>query len=301
MRRLIITAAVLATGLASVGCSEGGADAPADDRVLSISAIPDQDPQLLQRLYGTLSEHLSETLEVEVRYVPLTDYTASVTAFRRGDLDLVFFGGLTGVQAREQVPGAVAVAQRDIDADFRSVFIAGTDTGIEPFDQVGGLSRLAGRSFSFGSESSTSGRLMPQHFLTEAGVALTDFTGEAGFSGSHDTTLQLVQAGTYDAGVLNGAVWDERLAAGEVDTSKVREVFRTPGYHDYHWLARPDVDDNFGDGFTDRVTDALLALDTDDPGEAEILDLFEAGSFVRTEPGNYDQIEQVARDVGLLR
>ena len=50
-----------------------------------------------------------------MRYVPVTDYTASVVSFQRGDLQLVFFGGLTGVQARSTVPGAIPIAQRDID------------------------------------------------------------------------------------------------------------------------------------------------------------------------------------------
>lgn len=300
VRRLSAVAAVVMTGLALVGC--GGADATqGSDRVLAIGAIPDQDPQLLQRRYTALAGYMSETLDVTVRYVPVTDYTSSVTAYRRGDLDLAFFGGLTGVQAREQVPGSVPVAQRDIDAEFRSVFIAGTATGIKPFDKVSGLSTLAGQSFTFGSESSTSGRLMPQHFLTRAGVSLAEFAGEPGFSGAHDTTIALVEAGTYEVGVLSESVWKARLAAGEVDATKVREIFRTPEYHDYHWLARPDLNEEFGPGFTQRVTDALLSIDGSNQREAEILNLLNAGGFVKTRRENYDLIEQIARNVGLLR
>jgi phosphonate transport system substrate-binding protein len=252
-------------------------------------------------MYGTFSEYLGKRLNVEVSYVPVRDYAASVAQFQRGDLDLVFFGGLTGVQARTRVPGAVPVAQRDVDAEFRSVFIANVSSGLAPVADVAGLTALAGHSFTFGSDTSTSGRLMPQHFLNQAGVELADFTGETGYSGSHDATIKVVEAGTYQVGVLSASVWDKRVDSGQVDTSRVRELFRTPIYHDYHWLARPDVDQRFGAGFTDRIRQALVDCDGSDQREREILKLFAAGGFIPTEPGNYRKIEEVARELGLLR
>lgn len=296
------TIAVLAAACGnSPGDPRTAAAGSAGEPALTISAIPDQDPQELQRRYGKVSDYLSDRLDVPVRYVPVTDYTASVTAFKRGDLQLVFFGGLTGVQARTLVPGSVAIAQRDIDAEFRSVFIANTASGLTPVDRLGGLRSLAGHSFTFGSDTSTSGRLMPQHFLATAGLELDELSGKPGFSDSHDATAKLVEAGTYDAGALNAAVWDERVDSGSIDTSKVREIFRTPPYHDYHWLARPNLDERFGDGFTHRVRDTLLAIDGTDATEREILTMFQAKRFIPTKPGNYTQIDSIARSLGLLR
>jgi phosphonate transport system substrate-binding protein len=288
--------------LSACGSSPGDVRTAANDAgTLTISAIPDQDPDKLQRLYGKVSDYFTEKLGVRVRYVPVTDYTASVVSFQRGDLQLVFFGGLTGVQARSRVPGATPIAQRDIDEQFRSVFIANAAAGIGAFPDVAGLKALAGHSFTFGSDSSTSGRLMPQHFLAQAGVRLTDFNGTPGFSGSHDTTAKLVEAGTYQAGVLNASVWDDRRKTGKIDQSKIVEIFRTPPYHDYHWLIRPDVDQKLGAGFTRKVTDTLLGMDGSDEQEREILELFPAKKFIATEPANYAQIEDVARSSGLLK
>ncbi|MBA0124877.1 putative selenate ABC transporter substrate-binding protein [Haloechinothrix sp. YIM 98757] len=298
----ILALAAVTLGAAACGSAPGdpsGQGGGSGD-TLSIGAIPDQDPEQLQRTYGTLADYLSEELDVEVEYVPVTDYTAAVTAFQRGDLQLAFFGGVTGVQARDQVEGAEPIAQRTIDAEFESVFVANTDTGLEPFDDPAGLAELAGHSFTFGSESSTSGRVMPQHFLSEAGVSVDEFAGEVGFSGSHDTTAKLVEEGTYEVGALNAALWDDRVEEGAVDTDRVREVYRTPTYHDYHWLARPELDGTFGAGFTDNLTEALLDLDGSDEREREILQLFQAEGFIATEAENYEQIEKVARDVGLL-
>ncbi len=72
--------------------------------MLSISAIPDQDPSELVAREQRLADYLAETLDVEVEYVPVTDYAASVQLFTAGDLDLVFYGGLTGVQAGSRRP-----------------------------------------------------------------------------------------------------------------------------------------------------------------------------------------------------
>lgn len=308
-RTALVLAAALSTVLAACGAGPGGTPggqgggpggAGGSGGTLSVSAIPDQDPQVLQRLYGSVSEYLAGKLGVQVRYVPVTDYTAAVAAFRRGDLQLVFFGGLTGVQARLQVPGARPIAQRDIDESFHSVFIANTGARLGPVSEVAGLSALAGHSFTLGSQTSTSGSLMPQFFLSQAGVKLDSFSGQVGYSGSHDATIKLVEAGTYQAGALNAAVWDDRVKNAKVDTAKVVEVFRTPAYHDYHWLIRPDADQQFGDGFTGKVTDALLGLDGSDDQEKQILQLFQAGRFVPTTEGNYKQIEDIGREIGLV-
>ncbi len=267
---------------------------------LGISAIPDQDPELLNRLYPLLADKLAADLGVEVVYRPVTDYTAVVSAFEIGDIHLAWMGGLTGVQARERVPGAEAVVQRDIDADFRSLFIANRSSGLEPFDSVDGLNALAGHTLTFGSETSTSGRLMPQYFMAQAGFDTAELKGDPGFSGSHDATIEAVASGSFEVGAVNEQVYKATVEAGEVDLGDVVVLWQTPGYADYHWLVRPDLDEEYGEGTTDKIVDCLLGLDADDPDDAAILELFGAEQFVRTENENYDQIEAVAREQGLL-
>jgi phosphonate transport system substrate-binding protein len=231
----------------------------------------------------------------------VTDYAASVTAFKVGDLDMVWFGGLTGVQARLQVPGANAIVQRDIDEQFHSVFIANRASGLNPVDDVSSLANLAGHTFTFGSESSTSGRLMPQYFLQQAGVSLNDFVGQVGFSGSHDKTIKLVEAGTFDIGALNEQVWQSRVESGEVDLDRVQVIWRTPSYYDYHWVIHPDVQERYGVGFTERVQAAFLKLDANMPAHREILDLFSAEEFIPTQNANHAQIEEIGRQIGKIK
>ena len=274
----------------------------AQSKTFTTGAIPDQDPEKLQRLYSKLSKYLEAELKVPVVYKPVTDYTAAVTAFKVGDLDMVWFGGLTGVQARLQVPGAEAIAQRDIDSQFHSVFIANKKSGIQPIQDLKGLTALKGHSFTFGSESSTSGRLMPQYFLQQSGVKLEgDFKGQAGFSKNHDATIELVTAGTYDAGVLNEQVWQKRLKEGKVDLNKVEVIWRSPAFFDYHWVMNPSVKERFGADFPQKVQAALMKLDPKVPEQKEILELFGAAKFVPTKNENYATIEKVGREIGKIK
>jgi phosphonate transport system substrate-binding protein len=294
----LLTGITMTATLTSCGSSPTGTESP----VLHIGAIPDQNPEKLNRLYSSLSDELSDQLKVPVQYVPVSNYPAAVSAFRTGSLDLVWFGGLTGVQARLQTPGANVLAQRDIDAQFTSVFIANGASGLRPFSSGDQLTNLKGSRLSFGSESSTSGRLMPQYFMGQNGVTTEDLAGGApGFSGSHDATVAVVQSGAYEVGALNEQVWKSNVEDGRVDPNKVSVIWRTPPYVDYHWVARPDLDERFGTGFTNKVQSALLQISPSTARGATILELFGAAEFIPAQNSDYDMIEAVGRQLGKIR
>lgn len=277
------------------GCVQPSTESPEAPKstVLLIGAIPDEDASMLTRRFDQLSAYLSQATGVEVRYVPSNDYAALVTAFRRGDIHLAWFGGLTGVQARAVTPGAQAIAQRSQDARFFSYYIVQSDLPVEK------LADLKGLTFTFGSESSTSGHLMPRFYLTEAGIQPDkDFAGPPNYSGAHDRTIKLVESGAFQAGVLNGAVWDNRVAAGDVDTNKVRLLQPAGPYYDYNWTIHPTVDDRFGHGMQAKVTAALLDMG---PAQKEILDLFYTDSFIATNNENYEKLRVVAEGLGILK
>lgn len=293
-------ASVLAGCGSTDASTDTGGSAASGSGPLGISAIPDQDPELLNRLYPLVAKRFGEATGIDVQYRPVTDYTAVVRAFEVGDVAVAWMGGLTSVQARSRVPGATSVVQRDIDADFHSVFIANTAAGLTPFTDVAGLKALAGHTLTFGSETSTSGRLMPQYFLDQAGLGTDDLKGSPGFSGSHDATIEAVASGSFEVGAVNEQVWTKTQDEGTVDLSKVQVLWRTPGYADYNWVIRPDVDEVHGAGTRQRIVDLLLGLNAADPDDQQILELFGAKRFIPTENGNYDQIEAVATQLGLL-
>ena len=272
------------------------------EEILRIGAIPDQNPERLNRLYENLSSELSDQLNVEVKYIPVTNYASAVTAFRTGNLDLVWFGGLTGVQARLQTKGSKVLVQRDIDEKFHTLFIANKKTLIKKINNINGLKSLKGKRFTFGSESSTSGRLMPQYFLNKAGVQLKDFKGGTpGFSGSHDATLMLVQSGSYEAGALNEQVWDSNLKRGRIDSSKVYVIWKTPSYYDYHWVVQGNLDKKFRKDFTKDLTNVFLSFNAKSKKQKKILNLFGAKKFIKSRNENYNKIEKIGRKLGKIK
>lgn len=258
------------------------------------TAIPDEDETRLQQRFQAVADYLADELDVEVRFVPVKSYAAAVTAFRNDQVQLAWFGGLSGVQARERVPGSRALAQGREDAEFVTYFIAHDSTGLEAGS---GLSEaMRGMTFSFGSKGSTSGRLMPEYYLRQHfGEAPEEIFSRVGFSGNHSRTASLVASGAYQAGALNYTVWENEVAAGNIDTDSVRVIWKTPSYPDYQWTIRGDVDQRFGEGFAERVRAALL--DMQDPA---LLDSFPRSAFIPASNDDYAIIRDVARQIDLL-
>lgn len=290
----VISPFVLFLVVLAAGCGSAGEEQGSETFV--VGAIPDQNISELNRRFSRFSDYLEEETGLDVEYTRSNDYAALVTAFERGEVHLGWFGGLTGVQARRAVPGSRAIAQRPRDEKFHSRFIARADLGVDSLED------LKGKTFTFGDQNSTSGHLMPRHYLLEAGVdPANDFEADPNFSGSHDKTWKLVESGAYQAGALNEAVWARAVEEGQVDTSVVEVFYTTPAYHDYNWTIHDDVDEDFGSGTTESVRKALLSLDGENPDEREILGLFSAEGFIGTKNENYEPIIDVAKRVGIIK
>jgi len=263
---------------------------------LRFSAIPDQNSTELKEKFDALAKHLARKLGVRVEYVPATDYKASVEMFKNGDIQLAWFGGLTGVQARLAVPGARAIVQGDTDPKFVSYFVANKEAGLEPSKSFPmGLAKL---SFTFGPASSTSGRLMPEYYIRKnTGKSPAEFFGrEPSFTESHDKTLELVESGKVQAGVVNFEVYDRRVAEKKTNADVVRVVWATPEFPDYNFTAHPDLETQFGAGFIDKLQAALVAID-----DANLLSAFPRKKLIPARNEDYAATEQVARELGFVR
>ena len=279
-----VTAAIASTVLLSAGLSHA-------QQVLRVSAIPDEAPTELQRKFKPLGEYLEKKLGMKVEFTPVTDYAASVEGLINNKLDMVWFGGFTFIQAKVRSNNQVVpLVQRAEDEKFKSVFITTSK-------DISKLEDLKGKTFTFGSESSTSGHLMPRSYLLAAKINPDTDMKRIAFSGAHDATVAAVSGGKVDAGALNISVWEKLVAAGKVDTKLVHVFYTTPGYYDYNWSVRADMNPVV----RKKLTDAFLSLDAKNPADKEILDLQRASKFIPTKAENYTAIEAAAHNAGLLK
>jgi len=259
------------------------------------TAIPDQDETRLVERFTRVAEYLQGKLGVPVKYLPVKSYPAAVTAFINGQVQLAWFGGFTGVQARKRVPSSEAIAQGAEDVAFKSFIIANAKTGLKSSKEF--PKGIAGKSFTFGARASTSGRLMPEYYIRRefGGRGPDEVFSRVGFSGDHSRTIQLVQSGAFDAGALDFTVWELEKKAGKVDPSQVIVIWETPTYPDYQWTVRGDADKVYGAGFKDKLRTALLAID--DPA---ILSPFARSKFIPAKNSDYTPIEEVGKVTNLL-
>ncbi len=261
------------------------------------TAIPDQDETRLQQRFGKVADYLSKELGVDVKYIPVKSYSAAITAFRNNQVQLAWFGGLSGVQARRLVPDSEALAQGKEDQFFKTYLIAHHSAKVNAAGSLADIAdQLKGKTFTFGSKGSTSGRLMPEFYLREQfKAAPSSVFKRVGFSGDHSRTIAQVQSGAWQLGAVNYSVWDTQLAEGKIDTNKVKVIWTTPTYPDYQWTVRGDVDQRFGAGFKDRIRNALLGMT-----DKNLLASFPRESFVPASNQDYAPIKDTAKAIGLI-
>lgn len=258
--------------------------------VLRVSAIPDEAPTELLRKFKPLGAYLEQQTGMKVEFVPVADYPAVVEALATDRLDMAWLGGFTFVQVNQKTGNAIPLVQREQDAQFTSKFIT-SDPNVKS------LADLKGKSFAFGSISSTSGSLMPRYFMLQDNIKPETYFSRVAYSGAHDATAAWVQAGRVDAGVLNASVWQKLVDSGKVDTNKVKVFATTPTYFDYNWTVRGTLDP----ALAEKLKQAFLALDPAKPADKAILDLQAASRFIPTKPENYKGIEDAARAADLLK
>ncbi len=291
-RTPIFSVLILAAGLAGTVVLAPAAARPAEQlKELRVSAIPDEKPNELMRIYTPFAEYLGKELGIPVKYTNVVDYAATVEGLAAKKLDMVWYGGFTFVQARKRTGNAIPVVSRQEDLEFTSKFIARKETGITS------LADLKGRNFSFGSVSSTSGHLMPRYFLMQNGIIPERDFKNVAFSGAHDATALWVESGKVDAGALNFSVWEKLVQTKKVDTAKVDVFWTTPPYADYVWTVRADRDP----ARVGKIAEAFTRLRADNPEHKKLLDLQRTKRYVRVKPEDFKPTEEAAIAAGLLK
>lgn len=209
-----------------------------------------------------------ENEKCPIDFVLFSNYDAQTDAFLRGFIDIAWNTPLAFVKADLKYDGKLKLlATRDNDLDFKSKFVARKNT-------FKSLADLKGKTIAFGSQDSAQAALMPEYFLSEAGLQADKdykalrFNSDVGKQGDTGTSemevLHALKTGAADAGTFGYFTWDE-LSRNEADLA---DFWTSPGFSHCVFNARPEADEKMCKHFVDT----LLRMDFNNPRQRQLME-----------------------------
>src|SRR4051812_20700415 len=143
-----------------------------------------------------------QSLGIGFDFALFSNYERQVESLLAGHVDIAWNTPLGHVRVKRRTEGrSLSLGMRDSDRDFRARLIVRRDAGI------GTLADLAGKRLAVGSRDSTQARILPLHFLKQAGAGgftLVPFDSDLGKHGdtgaSELEVLAALRDGRADAG-----------------------------------------------------------------------------------------------------
>src|SRR5262245_59287025 len=202
------------------------------DRPLVVGAVAYD--QRVVPIWEAMRDYFRETGPA-IDYVLFSNYDRQVEALLARQIDIAWNTNLAWVKVHRRTNGACrALALRDVDADFKSVVVARTDSGVKS------LADVRGKRLALGSADSGQAAILPVHYLLQAGVdadrdcPLLRFDLDVGKHGDTGTSelevLRALREGKADVGAIGDATWAKQLSEGRVDPSQIRAFWTSPGY-----------------------------------------------------------------------
>lgn len=256
----------------------------AKPKELRVYLIPTEAPDIVVKKHQPLADYLKKRLGVEVKLTVPPTYPEVIEAIEKGQADLSYLGALTYLQAKEKVPDIEPIVTAQ--AIHTTVIITRKGSGIKS------IKELKGKTFAFGSESSTSGHLVPRGDLLSSGIDPSKDFARFIFAGGHDKVAFAVAKGEIDAGALYKPVFDRLVSEGKVSDKDVMVIWESPPFADFPWVASGRLDK----GFKKEIKDAFLTLN--DP---KILDPLKATGYREVSASLFDKIKEYAEKLGFIK
>lgn len=235
---------------------------------------------------------------IAMDFILFSNYDAQVDALLNGWIDIGWNTNLAYVKVHRRTEGRCGVlAMRDVDVGFTTKIIAGAKTGIES------IAGLKGKRFALGSRDSGQAAILPVYFLKQQNIdpekdmATIRFDLDVGKHGDTGTSevevLNAVARGEVDAGAIGDQYWARALTEGLVDRSKVRAIWTSPEYCHCNFTMRDKKDEQRFAPWTD----ALLAMDYNNPAERKILEMEGLKRWVRPQLEGYRALFEAVDDL----
>ena len=288
MKKTYIWGVIFITMVAIFGCTSR-MEKSEHPTILRVGVLPDESREKLLQRYTPLFDYIAEEVSISYEIVVPDNYDHLLELFHNKQVELAYFGGFTFVKAHT-IDNAVPLVMRDVDTRFTSYFLVKANNPLTK------IADFKGKTFTFGSDLSTSGHLMPRYFLKEMGIVPEDFFSKTGYSGKHDLTASQVRDGKVDLGAANHAVVNTMYQDGRLSKNEVRILWETPPYPDYVWALRSEIDKTLAL----KLRDAFLGLSLSDKKQSEILTNVNAGAFLPASANDFSRLKVIVSELGLL-
>jgi ABC-type phosphate/phosphonate transport system substrate-binding protein len=186
---------------------------------------------------------------------------------------------------------------RDSDRDVTVKLVVRKDAGLR------GLRDLAGKTLAVGSRDSTQARILPLHFLRQAGAKLDELTllpfdsdvGKHGDTGQSELeVLRALSDGRAHAGTVGDFVWIAEQARGAVDAARLEVLWTSPPFDHCMFDALPELPAAKAEAFRR----ALFAMRWEHPEHRRLLEMEGLKQWMPPREEGYESLREALREVG---
>lgn len=254
---------------------------------LRIGILPAQSKEITIQRFTPFLNYLSKATGQKTELIIPESYEELLKFFGDKKVDLAQFGGFTFVKAYFHFR-AQPLAMSKSDQYYSSAFIVRAD------NHANSISDFKGKKFSFGSQLSTSGHLMPRDHMQKAGITPEEYFEEIKYSGKHDLTAQWVRDSIVDIGSASHAIVQQMFTDGRLNKDEIRIIDQTIPFADRPWAVQQSMDhEQF-----QKILNAFLALDMQNEEHSKILTTLKATEFTRAYAYHFNDLIQVSGRMG---
>lgn len=227
----VLLSAMVAFGSFAAGC--GGNSQQAEKKTFTIAYAPNESTTDSTDARSTLAKDLGKVINMDVKEIQASDYTAIIEALRTGKADMAYMGALAVAMGAERA-GVTPIVMKAPNGDkaqavYHSVFVTQKDN-----NEINSIKDFKGKTIAFVDPDSTSGNLVPTYEIMKAfpDLHLTnekihtngEFFEAVSFSGKHQAGLQAVIKGDVDIVPISDQIMASEFKNGNADENAVKVV-----------------------------------------------------------------------------
>lgn len=205
----------------------------AEKKTFTIAYAPNESTTDSTDARSTLAKDLGKVINMDVKEIQASDYTAIIEALRTGKADMAYMGALAVAMGAERA-GVTPIVMKAPNGDkaqavYHSVFITQKNNS-----EINSIKDFKGKTIAFVDPDSTSGNLVPTseimkafpdlHLTNEKIHTNGEFFEAVSFSGKHQAGLQAVIKGDVDIVPISDQIMASEFKNGNADENAVKVV-----------------------------------------------------------------------------